>query len=62
MNEEERQLEEAEAFRRRYREGRLAGMIPEEALEFAASGADVGELRKLVKAGCPPEQIRGILV
>lgn len=54
--------EQAEVFRRRYREARRAGLIPEDALEFAAGDGDVGELRRLADAGCPPEQLARIVL
>lgn len=54
--------EEAEIFRYRYRQARHAGLIPDDAMEFAHSNADVGELRKLVAAGATPEQIAAIVL
>ena len=53
--------EEAGLFRYRYQQARHAGMIPEDALEFAGCDADVADLRRLVAAGCPPEKILPIV-
>ena len=47
---------------RRYEEAQKAGLTTAEAHLFADSQADVGELRKLVKAGCPVELIREIVL
>ena len=47
---------------RRYREAVQAGLTIVEARLFADSEADVGELRRLVEAGCPPELIRRIVL
>ncbi len=48
--------------RRRYWEALEAGMTSPEARLFAESPADVGELRRLVKDGCPLETIRRIVL
>jgi hypothetical protein len=58
----ERTDEQADVFRYRYRQARHAGLIPDDAMEFAHSTADVGELRKLVAAGCEPELIAAIVL
>lgn len=54
--------EAAEVHRRRYREAREAGMTMDESLKFAASSADIGELRCLVEAGCDPAIIARIVL
>jgi len=54
--------EEAGVFRYRYQQARQAGLIPEDALVFAESHADIGELRRLVAAGCPAERILAIVL
>ncbi len=54
--------EEAAVFRYRYRQARHAGLIPDDAMEFAHSHADVGELRKLVLFGATAEQIAAIVL
>lgn len=62
MDDEARELELAEVFRNRYRDARRAGLPPDDALTFAESEADVGELRKLILKGCPVEQLRRIVL
>lgn len=54
--------ESLEVRRRRYREARKAGLSIAESELFASSGIDTGDLRQLVKAGCPPELIARILI
>lgn len=54
--------EDVVRYLRRYREARRAGLTIVEARLFAESPADVGELRKLVKGGCPVELIRDIVL
>ena len=54
--------EEAGVFQYRYQQARHAGLIPEDALAFAESAADIGELRRLVAAGCAPELILPIVL
>ncbi len=54
--------EQYEVGRRRYTEARRAGLTIVEATLFAESDADVGELRRLVQAGCPVEQLRAIVL
>ena len=51
-----------EVVRRRYTEARQAGLTIVEAKLFAESEADVGELRRLVQAGCPVETLRAIVL
>jgi hypothetical protein len=47
---------------RRFDEAHAAGLTLLEAHAFADSGSDIGVLRKLVLAGCPPETIRRIVL
>lgn len=48
--------------RHRYREGRRAGLTPRDAKLFALEPSmDIGELRDLAKAGCPPDLMLLIL-
>ena len=54
--------EEADVFRYRFRQARHAGLLPDDAMEFAHSDADVGELRRLVKGGATAEQIAAIVL
>ena len=55
--------DEAGIVQYRYKQARHAGLIPEDALEFAESGeGDIGELRKLAAAGCTPELIARIVL
>ncbi len=54
--------EQARVRRRRYWEALEAGLTEVEARLFAESPADVGELRRLVKDGCPLETIRRIVL
>lgn len=46
----------------RYDEARRAGLTPVEAALFAESDRDIGELRRLVEKGCPPDRIRDIVI
>lgn len=46
----------------RYDEARRAGLTAVESALFAESDRDLEELRKLVKAGCPVEQLRAIVL
>lgn len=62
MDDEARELETAERFRRRYREARLAGIPPDDALTFAQLFQDVCELRHLIELGCPVDQLRRIVL
>lgn len=60
---DELRLEENwEVIRRRYAEARMAGLSVVESQLFADSGQDIGQLRKLVKAGCPVETLRLIVI
>jgi len=54
--------EQLEVLRRRYTEARRAGLTIAEATLFAESDADVGELRRLVRDGCPVETLRLIVL
>lgn len=49
-------------LRRRFLEARDAGLTMVEARLFAESTADVGQLRLLVKGGCPPRVIADIIL
>jgi hypothetical protein len=49
-------------IQRRYLEARAAGLSDEEATAFAASDVDVGLLRRLVSAHCPPATIARIVI
>lgn len=53
--------EERAVFEHRYDEARAAGLTMTQAMAFAASRVDVGQLRKLVKAGCPVSVIARIV-
>lgn len=53
--------EERAVFEHRYDEARTAGLTMAEAMMFAENHVDVGQLRKLVKAGCPPRVIAAIV-
>lgn len=46
---------------RRFNEARDAGLNAEEALAFAESDGDIGQLRKLVAGHCPTRLIVNIL-
>jgi hypothetical protein len=46
----------------RYEEARRAGLSSKQARELADSDRDIGELRELVKAGCPPRLIARIVL
>lgn len=48
-------------FQWRYDQAREAGLTLREAAMFAEHGQDIGLLRKLVKAGCPPSRIADIV-
>jgi hypothetical protein len=51
-----------EWVRLRRREASKAGMSRVEARLFAESEIDVGDLRRLVEKGCPPELIARVLL
>ena len=55
-------VEDLAVLLNRYREAREAGLTVVEARLFAESDRDVGELRKLVRAGCPVETLRAIVL
>lgn len=46
----------------RYDEARKAGLTGVEAAMFAESDRELAELRKLVKAGCPVDKLRAIVL
>lgn len=48
--------------RRRRDEALAAGLLRHEASEFACANTDIGWLRKLVAADCPPRLIAEILL
>lgn len=54
--------EQGQVDMRRYQEAKEAGFTHEEACVFSVAGIDVGELRRLVKAGCPPDLAARILL
>ena len=56
-----RASEQDEVRRRRYREARRADLSHEDACRFADSDRDVGELRRLVRLGCPTSAMARIL-
>lgn len=51
-----------EVLRWRYKEARQAGLTIVEASLFAESDADLAELRRLVRDGCPTELVRLIVL
>lgn len=58
-----RREEEVDAvLRRRRNEALDAGLTFQQAEEFARSELDVGQLRRLVAIGCPPELIARIVL
>jgi hypothetical protein len=46
--------EDKKVFLKRYTEACEYGLTKREAYLFATSSTDVGELRRLVRSGCPP--------
>jgi hypothetical protein len=54
--------ERDEVLRWRYNEAREAGMSDVDANRFAHSRIDLGELRRAVKKGCPPEFIAQVVL
>ena len=58
----ERTDEQKAVWAQRYKEARDAELTVVEAELFADSDADIGELRRLVKDGCPVEAIRRIVL
>lgn len=61
-NENVEPTESTKTYYRRRREARKAGLSIVEAELFADSDADIGQLRKLVKSGCPIDLIREIVL
>ena len=57
-----RETEQEGVLRQRYKEAQEAGMTCVEALEFAASDRDIGQLRLIVKKGCPPPLVARIVL
>lgn len=55
-------LEQVAVRNWRYDEARRAGLTPVESALFAESDRDIAELRRLVKAGCPVDQLRAIVL
>jgi hypothetical protein len=53
----ERDSEQLLLFRHRFNTALEAGLNAEMAAEFAAGHQDIGQLRDLAEAGCPPELI-----
>lgn len=49
-------------WRNRYLEARQAGLEHMDAIRFARSEADIGQLRQLVKDGCTPRLIVRIVL
>lgn len=54
--------EQDEVLRRRYEEALAAGLDSMDAHSFATSGCDIGQLRKAVKNGCPPQLLARIVL
>ncbi len=54
--------EHDEVLRRRYHEALEAGMKDTDAHRFAQSGNDIGELRYVVRKGCPRRLIARIVL
>ena len=54
--------EQDEVLRRRYHEALEAGMKDTDAHQFARSGNDVGELRRVVRKGCPRRLVARIVL
>jgi hypothetical protein len=59
---EELAAEQLAVLKWRYQEALAAGLSSLEAAMFAESDSDLTELRKLVRAGCPLEQLRAIVL
>jgi hypothetical protein len=55
-------LEQVAVRNWRYDEARAAGLTPVESAMFAESDRELGELRRLVRKGCPVETIRAIVL
>jgi len=58
----DRAHEQATVWVNRFDEAREAGLDEGEAQEFADSDRDIGELRNLVRRGCPPELIARLVL
>jgi hypothetical protein len=54
--------ERDEVLRRRYQEALQAGMKDKDADLFARSDVDVGELRRVVRKGCPKRLIAKLVL
>ena len=54
--------ETEQVHRHRYREARACGLSVLEATHFADSDGDLGELRRLIKLGCPMQLVRRIVL
>lgn len=54
--------EQVEVWGNRYQEARRAGMEHMDAIVFARSDRDIGELRMLVAKGCPPTLLPRIVL
>jgi hypothetical protein len=59
---EARSEERMTVWLNRYEEARKAGLSEEQARSYAESTHDVGELRLLVKRGCPPKLIARLVL
>lgn len=58
----DREDELVEVWGNRYQEARRAGMEHMDAIRFARSERDIGELRALVAKGCPPTLLPRIVL
>lgn len=58
----DRAQEQVTVWVNRFDEAREAGLDELEAQEFADSETDVGELRDLVRRGCPPKLIARLVL
>lgn len=54
--------EQRSVYEHRYREALAAGLTLAEAELWASSEADVGELRRLARSGCPPALLARIVL
>ena len=59
---EQRAEELLDVWGNRYREARHAGLDHDDAIRFARGHQDIGELRKLVRDGCPLRLLREIVL
>jgi hypothetical protein len=62
LNAEPMACEQVVVWRWRQEEAKQAGMTKIEARMFAESDRDIGELRKMVAKGCPPELLAKVLL